>query len=172
MQKDFSYPIKIDELKQSEYKYVINADADELTDITEILQVEQAKSFAAEIFLKFEQRQNLLTVWGNVCAKLVHKSVISVENFERDYRVPFQLVFDTKATYRDIREMEHGIDTEVPDIIENGEINLADILLEQIALQIEDYPRAEGEVFDYEKYADNTFTEKENPFAVLAKLKK
>ena len=60
----------------------------------------------------------------------------------------------------------------MPDIIENGCINLADIAIEQIALNLEDYPRAEGEVFDGALYGDSEEPKKENPFAVLAKLKK
>ena len=49
---------------------------------------------------------------------------------------------------------------------------LADIAIEQIALNLEDYPRAEGEVFDGALYGDSEEPKKENPFAVLAKLKK
>ena len=88
------------------------------------------------------------------------------------YEVPFEMRFDTKATYRDILELSTDINDDVPDIIENGVINLADIALEQVALQLDDYPRAEGEVFDYGKYSDFKTETKENPFAVLAKLKK
>ena len=35
MQKNFSYPIKIEDLKQSDYKYEIKADTAELEDITQ-----------------------------------------------------------------------------------------------------------------------------------------
>ena len=71
--------------------------------------------------------------------------------------------------------VSEGVATSFPqteDIIENGKLDLADIALEQVALNLDDYPRAEGEVFDYAKYADFAEDEKENPFAVLAKLKK
>ena len=95
-----------------------------------------------------------------------------MDNFIKDYEVPFELNFDTRATYNDIKELECNIEDEVPDIIENGCINLADIAIEQVALNLEDYPRAEGEVFDASLYCDVDEPKKENPFAVLAKLKK
>lgn len=172
MQKNFSYPIKIEDLKQSDYKYELTADSAELEDITQILQVEKVHEFKAEIFLKLNNRANNLRVWGNVFAKIELKSVITLDNFIKNYNVPFELNFDTRATYNDIKELECNIEDEVPDIIENGCINLADIAIEQIALNLEDYPRAEGEVFDGTLYGDSEEPKKENPFAVLAKLKK
>lgn len=172
MQKNFSYPIKIEDLKQSDYKYELTADSAELEDITQILQVEKVHEFKAEIFLKLNNRANNLRVWGNVFAKIELKSVITLDNFIKNYNVPFEMNFDTRATYNDIKELECNIEDEVPDIIENGCINLADIAIEQIALNLEDYPRAEGEVFDGALYGDSEEPKKENPFAVLAKLKK
>ena len=172
MQKKFSYPLKIDELKQSEYAFVLKANADELVDICQVLQVENVHFFIAEIKLKLNVREHLLKIWGNVTAELELKSVISLENFTQNYEVPFELFFDTKATYRDIREMGSDINADVPDIAENGIINLADIAMEQIALQIDDYPRAKGEVFVYHSNDEDNETPHENPFAVLAKLKK
>lgn len=172
MQKNFSYPIKIEDLKQSDYKYELTADSAELEDITQILQVEKVHEFKAEIFLKLNNRANNLRVWGNVFAKIELKSVITLDNFIKNYNVPFELNFDTRATYNDIKELECNIEDEVPDIIENGCINLADIAIEQIALNLEDYPRAEGEVFNGALYGDSEEPKKENPFAVLAKLKK
>ena len=69
MQKNFSYPIKIEDLKQSDYKYELKADAEELEDITQVLQVEKVHKFEAEIFLKLTNRRNNLRVWGRVLSK-------------------------------------------------------------------------------------------------------
>ncbi len=172
MQKNFSYPIKIEDLKQSDYKYELKADAAELENIAQILQVEKVHEFKADIFLKLNNRSNNLRVWGRVFAKIELKSVITLDNFIKDYDIPFELNFDTRATYNDIKELECNIEDDVPDIIENGCINLADIAIEQVALNLDDYPRAEGEVFDDARYCEFDATKTENPFAVLAKLKK
>lgn len=172
MQKNFSYVIRIDELNQNQYKYVLHADKDELDDITGILQVEGVRRFHAEVYLKKFTKENMLKVWGTVEARLELRSVITSENFLRNMKVPFELNFDTVATYEDIRAMDAGIDEDVPDIIVNGTINLADICIEQIALNLEDYPRAEGEEFDFSQYDKSEPEKKENPFAVLKKLKK
>ncbi|MBR3675961.1 MAG: hypothetical protein IKN71_02380 [Alphaproteobacteria bacterium] len=172
MQKNFSYPVKIDELNQNRYSYVLDADDAELQDIKQILQVEDVKKFRGEVFLKLNKKDNLLRVWGTVEALLTVQSVISLENFEQTIKTPFELFYDTKATYKDIRDLEPGINDEIPDVIVNGEINLADICIEQVALHLEDYPRAEGEVFDFSQYMQIEPLEVDNPFAVLEKLKK
>ena len=171
MQKKFSYPVKIDELNQNRYCYSFEADRDELEDIASILKVVAVKAFKGEVYLKKEKKENLLRVWGTVAATVVVQSVISLENFEQSVNTPFELFYDTKATYKDIRELDAGINDEIPDIIVNGEINLADICLEQVALQLDDYPRAKGEVFNFGDYIGIEPLETENPFSVLKKLK-
>lgn len=173
MQKNFSYPLKIDELNQNQYKYVLNADKDELQDIAEILQIESARRLHAEIYVKRNPKENLLRVWGTVEARLELKSVISLENFFQNLKVPFELNFDTNATYDDIHNLDAGINDDVPDIVINGVINLADICIEQIALNLDDNPRVEGEEFNYSDYDKSATAEKEeSPFAILKKLKK
>lgn len=172
MQKDFSYPVKITNLNQQEQHFKLHADAEDLRSLTDILQVESVKSFSADIYLKLNLKQHRLDVWGEAEAEIEQKSVVSLENFVKQYKAPFEYYFDTKATYKDIKEMEAGINDDVPDIIENDEIDLGSIAIEQIALILDDYPRQEGEVFSFESEFDEETTIKANPFAVLQKLKK
>lgn len=172
MQKIFSYPVKIDELNQNRYSFILEPDSDEREDIAQVLKVEKVCAFKGEVFLKKDKKDNLLRVWGTVSAVVEVQSVISLENFEQKIVAPFELFYDTKATYKDIRDLDAGINDFVPDVIVNGEINLADVCMEQIALQLEDYPRADGEVFNFGDYTEIEPWETENPFAVLKKLKK
>ena len=59
---------------------------------------------------------------------------------------------------------------DIPDIVTNGEINLADIAIEQLALILDDYPRKEGE--EFEEIIEDISPIRNNPFAVLESLKK
>ena len=169
MQKKFSYPIKIDELNQNQYRYEIIADKAEREDIRQILKVEDVRGFRGDVYLKYDKKSGIIRVWGTVSAVLILQSVISLENFKQKIKTPFELFFDTRATYNDLSD---DINDEVPDVVINGEINLADICIEQIALNLDDYPRAAGEEFEYDNFCENSVAEKENPFAVLQKLKK
>lgn len=172
MQKDFSYILKIEDLTQSAHHYALKADKKELEALKEILKVENVQFFEADIDLKLNRKAHLLDMSGNVKSMLELKSVISLENFIKEYDVPFSYRFDTSLTYEDVKDMDFGINDEVPEIIENGQIDLAQIAIEQLALAMEDYPRMEGEKFEFQSEFDEETTRAMHPFAVLEKLKK
>lgn len=173
MQKNFSYPIVVDELSRTEKKYHLKAEGRDLEYLTEVLQVPEVKSFESEILLKNNPKEHILNVSGKVRAELELESVVSLEHFTKVYEPEFSMVYDTQMTYKEQRallEDDNGAD--VPDIIENGKIDLGQIAIEQVALVMEDYPRKEGEVFEFISEFDEETTKAQNPFSVLAKLKK
>lgn len=173
MQNFFSYPIVVDELSQFEKKYTLKASAKELLYLAEVLKVPSVRSFDAEIMLKLKHKEHRLDVWGRVRAELELQSVVSLENFFRVYEPEFAMVFDTLMTYREQKALlDEDMDAEVPDIVEDEKIDLAQIAIEQVALVMEDYPRKEGEVFEFVSEFDEETTKAQNPFSVLAKLKK
>ena len=170
MQKDFSYPLQIDELNQGEQSYMLRADKAQLETLKEILQVPAVNYFEADIKLKFQKKRGILDVSGQVRAGLGLISVISLEPFDRDYKTDFTLTFDTNATYEQIRELDEDIEADIPDIVIGGRIDLGDIAIEQLALVMEDHPRQDGEEFS--PLIEDDAPLRENPFAILAKLKK
>lgn len=170
MQKDFSYPLQIDELNQGEQSYMLKADKAQLETLKEILQVPAVNYFEADIKLKFQKKRGILDVSGQVRAGLGLISVISLEPFDRDYKTDFTLTFDTNATYEQIRELDEDIEADIPDIVIGGRIDLGDIAIEQLALVMEDHPRKDGEEFS--PLIEDDAPLRENPFAILSKLKK
>ena len=174
MQNLFSYPLVVDDLTPSVKKYHLSAQKEELPYITEILKVPAVKSLQADINVKPNKKEHQIKVWGTADAEIEQTSVISLENFVKPYHTEFEILFDTELTLKDLQEMEKEaeIDDEIPDIVTNGEINLADIAMEQIALVLDDFPRKEGEIFKFQTEFDEETAQPQNPFAVLAKLKK
>ena len=172
MQILFSYPIVVDDLPSTERKYHLNADKQELDYLKGVLQVEGVRFFNAEIMVKLYKKEHRLDVWGRVDAELELKSVISLENFYKTYSPEFKISFDTKATLKEIKELEIDFNDDEPDVVVNGQIDLGQIAIEQVALVMEDNPRKEGEVFVFKSEFDDEDTESLNPFSVLKKLKK
>lgn len=172
MQKNFSYSLAVDDISAAERTYKIKADAEQLKLIAEILKVSEVKEFASEIKTRRHSKSNLIDVWGNVEAVITRQSVISLEDFDKKYQVDFNLQFDTMLTENQVREMEEdGIDN-IPDVVMNGQIDLCHLAMEQIALELEDYPRQEGEEFVFVSEFKEDDTARENPFKILEKLKK
>lgn len=172
MQKLFSYPIFIDDLSSASRKYKIEATPKDLVYLTEVLKVPAVKSCKSEINLQYDKRAHRLDVIGWINAVITQESVITLEMFDKKYSGEFTLFFDTTATYKDIRELDEEMGDEIPDIVIGGKIDLGDIIIEQIALLIDDYPRQEGEIFSFESEFDEETTQASNPFNILKKLKK
>lgn len=173
MQNLFSCPLKIEDLTAAVRHYKLKADDKQLEYITNILKVPSVKSFEAEMEVKLHKKElHTLTVKGKACAQIEQTSVISLENFVKTYSPEFEVIFDTSLTAKDLQETEFEFDDDVPDIIIGGQIDLAEIAMEQVALVIDDFPRQEGETFEFKSEFDEETTKAANPFAVLEKLKK
>lgn len=170
MQKDFTYPLKIDELNQGEQCYKLSADKEELEILAEILQVPAVNSFESLFNLNFQKKRGILEITGNVKANLTLTSVISLEDFDKNYSSKFSLVFDTTAKYDDFKDIDEDINIDIPDIVYDGKIDLVNIAIEQLALVMEDHPRKKGESFS--SIIEDISPAKNNPFAALEKLKK
>ena len=171
MQNVFSYPLKLEDMSAGVKQYKIQATSDELHDITEIMQVPEVKSFEAEINVRLHKKDHLADIWGTVRSDVLQISVISLEEFVQKYQTSFERRVDTKMTLEEQMSLEEETD-DVPDILENGQIDLAAIAMEQLALVLDDFPRQKGEKFVFQSEFDEETTKKNNPFAVLEKLKK
>lgn len=170
MQREFSYPLKIEELGQGEQRYNLRADENQLEWLKDVLQVSAVNSFIADMKLNFQKKKGILNIAGHISANLGLISVISLEEFKKDYNADFSVIYDTNAKYEDIYQDDEDIELDVPDIVIDGKIDLGDIAIEQLALVLEDYPRQEGE--EFKEIIEDNEPVKHNPFAVLEKLKK
>lgn len=173
MQKIFSYPIQIDNLSAGEKHFSLVADAEQCAWIADIFKVEKVHGFTAEVSLRSDMKKHIVNVSGKAAADIEQKSVISLENFVKNYATDFSVIFDTKATYSQIREEFEDINIEAPKVVENGEIDIAAVAMEEIALILDDYPRKEGEVFEFQsEFSDEDENAgKNNPFSVLKNIK-
>ncbi len=169
MQKDFSYSLKLEDIKQSVQKYTLRANKEELEYIAQIMKVPAVKGFVGEINVQLHGREHMLNVWGKVSAEVEHISVVSLEHFIRPYHIDFEMKFDTRRQACEAKEEEFDIDEEIIDGLTDGGIDLGAIALEQLALELDDFPRQEGEVFNFKSEFDEETTIKSNPFSVLKK---
>ena len=172
MQKEFSYPLIVADLGLKEQHYKMQANAANLKFLAEVLQVPEVKSFEAEFVIKPDRKTSILPISGHISAELILQSVVSLDNFVQKYDFDFSTAFDTAATLQSQKEDGDDWDKDTPEIVIDGKIDLGDVAIEQVALRLDDYPRREGEEFYFKPEFDENDRGGENPFAVLAKLKK
>ena len=171
MQNVFSYPLKLEDMSQQTKQYKLEATKDDLRYITEIMQVPAVKSFEAKINVRLRKKDHEADISGEVKADVLQTSVISLKEFVQNYQTSFERKVDTKMSLKEQIALEDETD-EVPDILENGQIDLAAVAMEELALILDDFPRQKGEKFTFKSEFDEETTKKSNPFAVLEKLKK
>lgn len=172
MQKEFSYPLTVAELPLSEQHYRLEASPADLSFLARVLQVREVKSFIADFRVKPDHHTSILPVSGHIKTEIIQQSVVSLEDFSSVYDFDFSTLFDTRATLESQKEDGDDWDKDMPEIVVGGKIDLGDIAIEQVALRLDDYPRKPGEEFSFISEFDEGDSSVENPFAVLAKLKK
>ena len=103
-----------------------------------------------------------LKITGTLNARVDQVSIISLETFTSD------LEFAIERYFLSPRAGQPAAEEDV-DVIENGSVDLGEILAESMALELDPYPRREGEAFDdIEEHPESA---KVSPFTGLSKLK-
>ena len=172
MQNVFSNILTIEDMGNGHKNYVLEASEQQMQYIAEILKLEKIKSFKALMDVNLQRKAHKIEINGKIQATVLQTSVISLEKFDNHYQTEFSRHFDTELTPVQLKEMEFDFDEDEPEIIDNGQIDLAAIAMEELALIIDDFPRKKGEIFKFESEFDEETSQKNNPFAALAKLKK
>ncbi len=169
MQSKFSYPLKLEDISSTSKEYHLQTSPKELSYISKELKLPGVKSFEALINVKLNKAEHQVLLDGHIIAMVEHISVISLKRFNRPYKINFSLVFDTQMTYAMQRELEdfNDINAEIPEIIENGKIDLAAVAMEQLAVELDDFPRMKGEKFDFKPDFNPEDDKPESPFAIL-----
>ena len=112
--------------------------------IARALDLASLDSFAADV--KLEPTAAGWRLSGRVVASLAQTCGITLEPLpvEVDTRFSFPLA---EAVDEDSEEIVITLDDESPDLIENGQVDLGQYAVEQLALQLDPFPRKPGAEF-------------------------
>jgi uncharacterized metal-binding protein YceD (DUF177 family) len=160
---EFSRPLQVDRVPALGCHERLAADEKECAALAKRFGLPRIHSLSG--LLKVEPwRGGGLKITGTLNAGVDQISVISLEIFTSDLEFPVERYFlSPRAGHPDA-------DADDVDIIENGSVDLGEILAETMALELDPYPRKAGEVFDDIK--EEPEPEKISPFTALSKLKR
>lgn len=147
----------------------VKASPSEFEAIAAYLELAGLKALSGEFELT-RWRGKGIRLTGKLAADIVQTCVVTLEpvdahveaKFERSFLPPEKL----KAEIADEQDILIDPDGEDPPEPLGHEIDLGEVLIEELALNIDPYPRKPGVEF-----RDEGASAKANPFAVLAKLK-
>ena len=159
---EFSRPLQVDRVPALGSHERISADEKECAALAKRLGIPKLHSLGG-LLKAVPWRGGGLKITGTLKAEVDQVSVISLETFTST------LEYVIERYFMPPRAGDPSADDDDVDTIEHGIVDLGEILAETMALELDPYPRKEGEVF-------NTIEEppesaKVSPFTTLSKLK-
>ena len=160
---EFSRPLPVDRVPKGGSVEKIMADQAECHALARRLGVPAIHGLGATLKAT-PWRGGGLKLEGTLTADLEQVSVVSLEAFRQELSLPVLRYYLPEGKTSESEEEE-------ADPILAGNVDMGEAVAETLALELDPYPRKQGEGFD--SPADEEAPEKpESPFAALAKLKK
>ena len=160
---EFSRPLQVDRVPAGGSFEKVEADAEECAALARRLGIPALHALSAGLRAT-PWRGGGLKLEGRLLADLEQVSVVSLEPFR--HQVSFEVLryfLPPGAVARD------GEDDADP--IDNGEVDMGEVVAETLALDLDSYPRRPGEIFDEVAEDTDDAPTAPSPFAALAKFK-
>ena len=168
---EFSRRVQLEGLGEDEVTKEIEATADEREALAERFGLLSVESLTATLRLRRLAGRPLVRVTGGFVAEVVQSCVVTLEPVAS--RLGGKVVrCYTLAPAEAAVEREILVDLdeeEPPEPVPAGGIDLGEVVAEQLALEIDPYPRAEGAKLERAEWGGGA--ERDSPFQVLGTLK-
>ena len=158
----YSEPVRLHQVPGG-VKRTLEPDAAARARIAKALDLASLESFTAEMDLVPTAAGWRLS--GRVRASLAQTCGITLEPLPVEIDAPFSLTL-AEAVDEDSDEIDITLDDESPDLIEDGQIDLGQYAVEQLALRLDPFPRKPGAEFVQPPEPAEI-----SPFAVLKQLR-
>ena len=159
----YSEPVRLHQVAGG-VKRTLEPDAAARARIVKALDLASLDTFTAEMELAPSAAGWRLS--GRVRASLAQTCGITLEPLPLEIDAPFSLTLAEAVEEEDADEIVITLDDESPDLIENGQIDLGQYAVEQLALQLDPFPRKPGAEFVQPPEPAEI-----SPFAVLKQLR-
>ncbi len=168
---EFSRLVQVDSLGEDEVTEQIEATADECRALAERFGLLSLESLTARLRLRRLAGRPLVRVTGAYVAEVVQSCVVTLEPVASRLEGCLARCYSL-ASVEAVTEREILVDLdeeEPPEPVPAGGIDLGEAVAEQLALDMDPYPRAEGARLERAEWGDGA--ERDSPFRVLGTLK-
>lgn len=179
--------ISLKELEKQSVSLEITATKAECTAIAERLSIDDVQDLIGAITLSMPSEEEAMVYdamfdglvingKGRLKATLTQTCVVTLEPIETKIESSFEGIFTNGDPVESINEDSDEPMAALPDIlgpIEDDGLDVGNVFIEQLALELDPFPRKQG--VEFEGFSSNSGNSEENrkesPFAVLGKLK-
>lgn len=179
---EWSHFVAVDDLGEAGLRVNIAPNAQEKTDLARRLDVVAVEDITAKLDVS-PSRGGVIHVTGQFTAKIEQTCVVTLEPLhivieeevdgwfsDQEQMVSFAKVKKDQQTRKAHAEVEVLDESEDPERIINGRIDLGELVTQHLSLSIDPYPHKEGaahEFTDENKKADAASPVRRNPFEAL-----
>ncbi len=163
-QLEFSRPLQVDRVPKLGSTEKLSADPEELKALARRFKIPSLHALTAEIRAT-PWRGGGMKLEGHITADMEQVSVVSLEPFRETVSVPLARYFLPHGAVVDNEQEDDA------DPIDNGWIDLGEVVAETLALDLDPYPKKPGEAFPGHVEDDGEDAKVPSPFAALAAKK-
>lgn len=169
----FSRPVVVESLSSGSNKRTLEANEAERAALARRFDLQRLERLEATVTLKPINRRALIRLSGHLSAEVVQSCVVTLEPVASRIDEDFTLSFSHEINEADA-DVELSLEEDdPPDPIENGVIDLGEVVAEQLALAIDPFPRKPGAEFippQEENAATPDTKPTKSPFEALVRL--
>jgi uncharacterized metal-binding protein YceD (DUF177 family) len=172
----FSHPLAVDKIPARGLRLKIEVDASQRAAIARWLDLRDVAEMAADFEVAPIGRTGLIRVNGRLTAKVTQSCVVTLAPVQTGVDEEISMTFGPPEEAEDEADGAAELDirfdeSDPPDPIIDGVIDLGAVMVEHLALGVDPFPRSEGAEFSPPEDKADEPERKANPFAVLASLK-
>lgn len=136
---EFSRPLIVDRVKRKGSHEFVEADEKERLALAKRFSIPQIHALSGRLVVA-PWRGGGVKISGTVDADITQVSIVSLEDFRKHES------FAVQRYFLPAKEVDETVEDDA-DPIMNGEVDLGEIVAEALGLELDPYPRKEGEVF-------------------------
>lgn len=171
---EFSRPLSIEGIVPDKPREEnVTATPAECEALAKRLELRELESLSADLTIRRVSGGSVLRIAGRIKAEVVQSCVVSLQDVPASVDAAFETFFrqDAGGDHLQAKELSFTAeDEDAPEMIENGVIDLGELVTQYLSLNLEPYPRAPGVSLAAQLANLEGVEEKRNPFAVLASL--
>ena len=137
---EFSMEVDLGEIGKGEKNFRLSAGEEERRKIAVRLKIPAVDMFEGDIRLRATKSD--IFVAGHVRAQLTRECVASLELMREDVAEPFEIHFIRQAD--DEIDAAEEADIDAPELHDGETIDIGELLVQQLALAMDPFPRIEG----------------------------
>ncbi len=174
IQPEFSHTVAVDSLIPDKPRAARFAATDaECAALARRFDLQSLSGLTADLTVTRLSDGNIIKIEGNFSAEVVQTCVVSLQGVPAEIRAHLDTYFteDGKEGFDEDLPADAGMEDEFPDtVMQNGQLDLGELVAQYLALELDPYPRAPG-VSLAAQLAGTGGEQPNRPFQALKKLK-